>query len=68
MHQIKVKNIALAAYIKANGVACTGVENGHFVLASNRPAGDWRIEYINSEAFKVDQELLGLKKLLRNKS
>lgn len=58
---IKVRNIHLAAYIKANGGVVKGYKDGKFIFESDKTFDDWNILHSNSCCRKVDQELINLK-------
>lgn len=68
MYELRLssKDLHFAAYVKAGGIPLDRIENGMFVflLDSAQQATKLRVEHSNSEALKVDRELLCLKKFL----
>jgi len=62
--QVKIREVHLAAYMKANGALLNRVECGFFVFESDRPVSEWRVSHGNSCCRRVDRELIDLRKLL----
>ena len=54
----------MAAYVKAHGAELTSYNNGNFYFASDIPESDWRVEHAGSDALRVDQELLALRRFV----
>jgi hypothetical protein len=65
MGQVKVRNLHLAAYMKAHGARLLNVENSIFVFETNVPISEWRVSHRNSCCRTVDRELIGLRKLIK---
>lgn len=65
--RLTVHDIALAAYLKANGAVLVEAQQERtWVFESDRPASEWRLEYSNSCCRKHDRELLELRRLSRS--
>ena len=64
MKTIKINELGLAAYIKMKGEKLTGYNDG-YIFESEKGESDWRIEYLSSESYRHDSELMSLKKFRR---
>lgn len=66
MHKIIIskRDLHLAAYIKAHGCNLTGYKNGSFHFESEIPESEWRVQHASSDALRVDQELLVLRRFV----
>lgn len=62
--RIEIGSLGLAAYIKMRGNHFLGFYDSQFVFESDKAPNDWQVEYMNSEAFKHDSELMSLRKLM----
>jgi uncharacterized protein involved in high-affinity Fe2+ transport len=58
---ISKRDLHLAAYIKAHGGELTGYKNGSFHFESDV---EWRVQHASSDALRVDQELLVLRRFV----
>lgn len=63
--RVEIKQLGLAAFVKINGGKIVGYTNGKFVMDTDRTEQEWEIEYMNSESFKHDSEVMYLRKLMR---
>ncbi|CAB4122401.1 hypothetical protein UFOVP35_13 [uncultured Caudovirales phage] len=65
-HKIAIsrRELHLAAYVKAHGAELTSYVNGNFYFLSDIPESDWRVEHAGSDALRVDQELLALRRFV----
>jgi hypothetical protein len=61
---ISKRDLHLAAYIKAHGGELTGYKNGSFHFESDIPESEWRVKHASSDALRVDQELLVLRRFV----
>ncbi len=64
MVKISVRELNLAAYIKANGGELVSLENGSFHFETSMSETDWRVRHSNSCCIKVDNEMLSLKRMI----
>ncbi|MEE8113272.1 MAG: hypothetical protein V3T23_02845 [Nitrososphaerales archaeon] len=62
---VEIKQLGLAAYVKINGGKIRGYQNGKFIMDTDKSEQEWEIEYMNSESFKHDSEVMYLRKLMR---
>jgi hypothetical protein len=62
--RIEVSSLGLAAYIKMRGNHFLGFYDAKFIFESDKTTNDWQVEYMNSEAFMHDSELMSLRKLM----
>jgi len=62
--QVKVKQLHLAAYMKANGANFIELSNGYFLFESDIPISKWRVSHSSSCCKNVDHELIKLRNLL----
>lgn len=62
---VQTRNLGLAAYMKMRGARLEEFLTGNrvFVFDSERTETDWNVEYLNSESYKHDSELINLRKL-----
>jgi hypothetical protein len=58
------RDIHLAAYMKAHGAILTGYTDGKFNFTSDVSENDWRVKHASSDALRVDQELLVLRRFV----
>ena len=65
MFEIKIdsRDLHLAAYMRYNGAELVSFERGVFTFLSNKKISDWRIEHTSSDCFKIDRELMSLKRM-----
>jgi aspartokinase len=63
--KISVKELHLAAYLKAKGCKLVNVSADSFVFETDKSETEWRIFHSNSEALLVDRELLTLKQFIK---
>jgi hypothetical protein len=65
-HKISVhkREMHLAAYIKANGGTLIGYKDNFFSFESSEAEVDWRVKHAISDALRVDQELLVLRRFV----
>jgi hypothetical protein len=66
-HNIVVlkRDIHLAAYMKAHGAILQTYREEKFYFSSEVPETDWRVKHAGSDALRVDQELLVLRRFLK---
>lgn len=64
MHRFDVRQLHLAAYIKANGATFHGCVDRVFTFTSDKSLDAWRVEHANSCCRRVDIELIELRKFL----
>lgn len=57
----------LAGYMKANGAELQGFDSRGFHFKSCTNETQWRVDHSNSCCFRVDNEMLALKRMSRNK-
>lgn len=62
---LKTRKLGLAAYIKLQGVTFLGCQGRNFEFDSDRSENDWEAEYMNTDCYRHDVELMNLRKLLR---
>jgi hypothetical protein len=58
------RDIHLAAYMKAHGAKLTEYKDGKFYFMSEIAESDWRVKHAGSDALRVDQELLVLRRFI----
>jgi hypothetical protein len=63
--RVEIKQLGLAAYVKINGGKIVGFQNGKFIMDTDKSEQEWEIQYMNSESFKHDSEVMYLRKLMR---
>lgn len=61
---IPKKDLHLSAYMKAHGAVLKNYKNGNFYFESDVPELEWRVKHAGSDALRVDQELLALKRFV----
>jgi hypothetical protein len=61
---ISKRDLHLAAYIKAHGGELVSYKNGNFYFESDVPESEWRVKHASSDALRVDQELLVLRRFV----
>lgn len=64
--QVKKSDIHFGAFLKAKGAEVVEASNFGFkfdITNLNKSIGELKLEHSNSEALKIDRELLNLKKL-----
>jgi len=63
---VKTKKLGLAAYMKIKGCKLIGCDKGVFTLEAINSASDreWEIEYMNTDCYRHDVEIMHLRKLL----
>lgn len=66
MHRFDVRQLHLAAYIKANGATFIGCADRVFTFVSDKSLDDWRVEHSNSCCRRVDMQLIELRKFLKD--
>jgi len=63
---IFVKQLGLAAYIKAKGVPLLKVDDGRtFIFKTEKSFEDWRLEYANSCCSEHDSQVCELRKFMK---
>ena len=62
---IKVRKLAVAAYIKMNGVKLLNYDGQYFIFDCDRGPVEWELEYLNSCCNKHDTELVLLRNLMK---
>jgi hypothetical protein len=62
--RIEISGLGLAAYVKMKGSQFLGFHDAKFIFESDKSPSEWQVEYMNSEAFKHDSELMSLRKLM----
>jgi hypothetical protein len=65
MHEITTRQLHFAAYLKAHGAEFLGCEDRIFRFRSDKPLDCWRIEHANSDARRVDLNLIELRRFLK---
>lgn len=65
MHEFRVRDLHLAAFIKGGGAEFAGFEDRHFLFRSPTSLVDWRVAHVNSCCRRIDLELVELRKFLR---
>jgi hypothetical protein len=50
--------------MKAHGAVLKNYKNGTFYFESDVPELEWRVKHAGSDALRVDQELLALKRFV----
>lgn len=64
--KISTKKLGLAAYVKIQGIRFLGYQSElGFSFESDKSEPEWFTEYMNTEAYRHDVELMNLRKLLR---
>ena len=63
---ISTRKLGLAAYIKLKGQVLVGFRDGRFQFDSDRSENDWEVEYLNTECYHHDVELINLRRLMKN--
>lgn len=65
-HKIAVpkRDIHLAAFMKAHGATLLAFKDNKFFLESDTSEMEWRVQHAASDALKVDQELLTLRRFV----
>jgi hypothetical protein len=58
------RDIHLAAFMKAHGAVLSAFKDNKFFLESDIPEMEWRVRHAASDALKVDQELLTLRRFV----
>jgi len=58
------RDIHLASYMKAHGAELTEYREGKFYFDSALPETEWRVKHAGSDALRVDQELLVLRRFV----
>lgn len=66
MSEIRVRDLGLAAYIKASGAVLLTVRDGYFHFDSDIDLVEWEVTYLNTCCYTHDSEVMSLRKL-RNK-
>jgi hypothetical protein len=61
---ISKKEMHLAAYMKAHGAKLLDYKDGKFYFHTTISETDWRVEHAGSDALRVDQELLVLRRFV----
>lgn len=62
---LQTRKLGLAAYIKIKGIQFLGFIEGKFRFESDRSEDEWEAEYMNTDAYRHDVELMNLRKLMR---
>lgn len=65
MTEFKVRQLHLAAYIKANGGELLSCVDREFTFRSVRPLHEWEVEHSNSCCRRVDLQLIELRRFLK---
>jgi hypothetical protein len=63
--QVFIKELHLAAFMKYNGATFTGFRSGRFLFLSDKTEAEWRVRHSNSCCRGVDNELITLRKFLK---
>ena len=61
---IIITELGLASYIKIKGNKLIRFEKG-FIFETDKTENEWRVEYLHSESYAHDSELLQLRKFLK---
>lgn len=61
---IEINKLGLAAYIKMKGGVLLDVKGRTFTFDTDKTATEWEIEYLNSESYRHDSELVRLRNLM----
>ena len=64
LSEVTVKELHLAAFIKANGAQLQKFENKKFTFLSEKTEAEWRVLHSNSCCRRVDTELINLRQFL----
>ncbi len=59
---MKTSDLGLAAFIKIRDGNLKKCEGKDFIFDTDKSEDEWRVEYLNSECYRHDSELLSLKK------
>jgi len=59
------RDIHLAAYMKAHGAVLQTYRDEKFYFSSEVCETEWRVKHAGSDALRVDQELLVLRRFLK---
>lgn len=65
MHEIQTRQLHFAAYLKAHGAEFVGCDDRVFTFRSDKPLEVWRVEHANSDARRVDLNLIELRRFLK---
>jgi hypothetical protein len=67
MIELDIRDLHLAAYMRYHGAKLVNMVDGKFVFDSVKPLTQWRIEHSASDCFKIDRELMSLKRMINDK-
>lgn len=65
MHEFQVRQLHLAAYIKAHGGQFVSCVDRAFTFRSELPLSHWSVEHANSCCRRVDLQLIELRRFLK---
>lgn len=63
--RVEIKDLHLAAYMKANGAELVECSRGKFVFETTLAENEWRVTHSNSCCRRVDMELINLRQFLK---
>lgn len=61
--ELRTKDLGLASFMRIKGVRFIGFD-GIFVFESDKNENEWRVEWMESECYQYDKELIAMKKFL----
>ena len=61
---VETRELGLAAYIKIQGGKLVGYKDRMFTFGTTKDLDAWRIDYLQSECQRHDQEVLALRKFV----
>lgn len=65
MHEFDTRQLHFAAYLKTHGAEFVGCVDRVFKFRSTKALDVWRVEHANSEARRVDLNLIELRRFLK---
>jgi len=68
MIKLDTRELHLAAYMRYNGAKLISFDGKYFIFESDINISDWRISHTDSDCYKIDRELLSLKRMVHDKS
>lgn len=67
--EITTRKLGLAAYLKIQGARFLGVTvDRKFKFATDRSPMDWETEYMNTDCYRHDVEVMNLRRLMNHGS
>jgi hypothetical protein len=61
---VTTRKLGLAAYMKMKGAQLLGIEGRYYQFDTDRVESSWETEYLNTESYRHDCELMGLRKMM----